>query len=366
MARPSLIDVDLDAIRHNLAVIGELVAPARMCVVVKADGYGHGATAVSAVAQETGDTWLAVALAAEGAELRAAGITAPILLLSEPTPAELAVAAEADLTPTLYSAEGIDTAARLRPGWAVQLKVDTGMHRVGARPGDAVALARRLLDAGLVLGGTFTHLAVADVPERPENDLQLDRFAEVLDELVAAGIDPGLRHAANSAAALHLPHARLDLVRVGIAAYGVAPAADAAPPVPLRSSLRLRSRVSFINEVDAGEGVSYGWHHRLDAPATLAVVPVGYADGVPRNLGLTGGEVLIGGVRRPMRGVVTMDQLMVDITGDAGVAVGDEVVLLGPQGVDEITPVEWAQRVGTIPYEVLVGFGARVRRSYPG
>ena len=366
MARPSLIDVELDAIRHNLAAIRDLVAPARVCVVVKADGYGHGAAEVAAVAQETGDTWLAVALAAEGAELRAAGITAPILLLSEPTAAELAVAADAELTPTLYSVEGIDTAAGLRTGWAVHLKVDTGMHRVGARPDDAVELARRLLDAGLVLGGTFTHLAVADVPERPENDLQLGRFTEVLEALAAAGVDPGLRHAANSAAALHLPEARYDLVRVGIAAYGVAPAADVAPPVALRSSLRLRSRVSFVNEVAAGEGVSYGWHHRLDEAATLAVVPVGYADGVPRNLGLTGGEVLIGGIRRPMRGVVTMDQLMVDITGDDGVVVGDEVVLLGPQGDDEITPVEWAQRVGTIPYEVLVGFGARVRRAYPG
>ena len=366
MARPSLIDVDLDAIRHNLTVIRDLIAPARLCVVVKADGYGHGATAVSAVAQEHGDTWLAVALAAEGAELRAAGITAPILLLSEPTAAELAVAAEADLTPTLYSVEGIDTAAGLRPGWAVHLKIDTGMHRVGARPEDAVALARRVLDAGLVLGGTFTHLAVADVPERAENALQLGRFIDVLDALDAAGIDPGLRHAANSAAALHLPHARHDLVRVGIAAYGVAPSSEVPSPVPLRSPLRLRSRVSFINHVAAGEGISYGWHHRLDEPATLAVVPVGYADGVPRNLGLTGGEVLIGGVRRPMRGVVTMDQLMVEITGDDGVTVGEEVVLLGPQGDDEITPVEWAQRVGTIPYEVLVGFGARVRRSYPG
>ncbi len=366
MARPSLIDVDLDAIRHNLSVIRELVAPARVCVVVKADGYGHGAAAISAVTQETGDTWLAVALAAEGAELRAAGITAPILLLSEPTAAELAVAADAELTPTLYSVEGIDTAARLRSGWAVHLKVDTGMHRVGAQPDAVVDLARRALDAGLVLGGTFTHLAVADVPERPENEIQLRRFDDVLTALAAVGIDPGIRHAANSAAALHLPHARYDLVRVGIAAYGVPPAADVTVPVRLRSSLRLRSRVSFVNEVAAGEGVSYGWHHRVDEAATLAVVPVGYADGVPRNLGLTGGEVLIGGVRRPMRGVVTMDQLMVEITGDAGVAVGDEVVLLGPQGDDEITPVEWAQRVGTIPYEVLVGFGARVPRSYPG
>ncbi len=363
MPRPSLIDVDLDAIRHNVRVIGGLVAPAQVCVVVKADGYGHGAAAAATAATDGGAAWLAVALAAEGAELRDAGVTAPVLVLSEPTEAELRLAAEVDLTPTLYSPRGVDTAAAIRPGWRVQVKVDTGMHRVGVRPEHALDLVRRVADSGLELGGVFTHLALADAPERSENELQLDRFDTVLAELGAAGIDPGLRHAANSAGALHIARSRHDLVRVGLAAYGVAPAS--APPVELRPALRLRSRVSFINPVPAGEGVSYGWHRIVDRPTSVAVVPVGYADGVPRNLGLTGGEVLIGGHRRPILGVVTMDQLMVDVTDGPAAGVGDEVVLLGEQGGERITPSEWAERLGTIPYEILVGFGSRMARAYP-
>ncbi len=364
MPRPSLIDVDLDAIRRNVASIGELVAPARMCVVVKADGYGHGAAAAATAAAAGGADWLAVALAAEGAELRAAGITTPILLLSEPSEPELRLAAEADLTPTLYSPAGVDQAAAIRPGWQVQVKVDTGMHRVGVSPDAALDLARRVLDAGLVLGGVFTHLALADEPGRSENTLQLDRFDAVLDALRVAGIDPGLRHAANSAGALHLERSRYDLVRVGLAAYGVPPT-SLGPPVDLRPALRLRSRVSFLNRVPVGEGVSYGWHTVVDRPTEVAVVPVGYADGVPRNLGLTGGEVLVGDRRRPVLGVVTMDQLMVDVTGDGSIAVGDEVVLLGAQGDECVTPSEWAARLGTIPYEILVGFGSRMARAYP-
>ena len=364
MPRPSLIDVDLDAIRHNVAAIGEFVAPARVCVVVKADGYGHGAAAAASAAAAGGADWLAVALAAEGAELRSAGIDTPILLLSEPSEPELRLAAEADLTPTLYSPVGVDRAASIRPGWQVQIKVDTGMHRVGVSPEGAAELARRARDAGLDLGGVFTHLALADEPDRSENALQLDRFDAVLDALRTAGIDPGLRHAANSAGALHQCRAHYDLVRVGLAAYGVAPAAHR-PPVELRAALRLRSRVSFLNRVPPGEGVSYGWHRVVDRPTDVAVVPVGYADGVPRNLGLTGGEVLVGGRRRPILGVVTMDQFMVDVTGDPSVAVGDEVVLLGRQGDECVTPSEWADRLGTIPYEILVGFGSRMARTYP-
>jgi alanine racemase len=364
VSRPSLIDVDRDAIRANVAAVAAWVAPAQVCVVVKADGYGHGAVDAAGAALAGGASWLAVALAAEGAELRRLGVDAPIMLLSEPTHAELRVAAEHDLTPTLYTLDGVCSAASINPGWAVQVKVDTGMHRVGVAPADAVELVRSALAAGLRLVGTFTHLALADTPERPENQIQVDRYESVLADLDSAGIDPGLRHAANSAAALHLCPTRFDLVRIGLAAYGVPPSLHPSP-IPLRPALRLRSRVSFINHVPVGEGVSYGWHHVANRPMRIAVVPLGYADGVPRNLGLRGAEVLLGGRRRPIVGAVTMDQLMVDVTDADTVSIGDEVVLLGDQGEERITASEWADRLGTIPYEVLVGFGARVPRTYP-
>ena len=240
------------------------------------------------------------------------------------------------------------------------------MHRVGAQPEDAVALAGRIRSSGLGLEGTFTHLAVADEPDRPETTLQLDRFHGVLGRLAEAGIDPGTRHAANSAGLLAHPAAHLDLVRVGIAIYGISPAPAMVPPVPLVPALSVRSEVSLVKAVAAGEGVSYGLRHVFDRDAVVATVPVGYADGVERRLGDVGGEVLIGGVRRPIRGVVTMDQLVVEVTDGPPVARGDEVVLVGHQGDDVITAQDWADLLGTIAYEVVCGFGPRLPRTHRG
>jgi len=330
------------------------------------DGYGHGSEDVAAVAVAAGADRLAVALVEEGQELRDVGIDAPVLVLSQPPPDAMVDAFAAGLNPTVDTAEGIAAAAAAAGGtpWPVQLKVDTGMHRVGCDPADAVTLARRILDAGLALEGTFTHLAVADEPSRPETALQLERFAEVLDELRAVGIDPGLRHTANSAGALLHPDARMDLVRVGIATYGIPPTPGADLPVDLRPAMVVSAEVSHIGHVGAGEGVSYGLRHRFDRPADLAVVPLGYADGVPRRLGLLGAEVLIGGIRRPIRGVVTMDQLVVEVTDGPAVAVGDEVVLIGRQGDEEITADEWARLLDTISYEIVCGFGPRLPRRH--
>lgn len=366
MPRHAAAHVDLDAVAHNVTALRDLVAPSELCIVVKADGYGHGAEDVAHVAIAAGADRLAVALVEEGQELRDVGVTAPVLLLSQPPADAMADAFAAELTPTVDTAEGIDAAASAAAGeaWGVHLKVDTGMHRVGCDPADAVDLARAVLDAGLALQGTFTHLAVADEPDRPETDEQLEIFAAVLAELAAAGIDPGLRHAANSAAALVHPAARLDLVRVGIATYGVPPSADLELPVPLEPAMNVRAEVSRVRSVAAGEGVSYGLRHRFRSPARLAVVPLGYADGVPRRLGELGADVLIGGVRRPMRGVVTMDQLVVEVTDGPEVAVGDEVVLIGRQGDEEITTGEWAEMLGTISYEIVCGFGPRLPRRH--
>ena len=373
MPRHAAIDVDLDAITWNTAQLAARAPGAVLCAVVKADGYGHGAEPVARAALAGGATWLAVALVEEGHELRTAGLTAPILVLSEPPPDVMPEALEAGLTPTLSTDAGIDAAVaavRSQEGsapWAVHLKVDTGMHRVGADPSQAVTLASRIAAAPeLELQGTFTHLAVADEPHRPETAEQLDRFEAVLGDLHAAGIDPGLRHAANSAGILAHPRAHYDLVRAGIALYGLPPAPVLSRAVPLRPAMRLRAEVTTVRSIPAGEGVSYGLRHVFEAPARVAVVPLGYADGISRRLSSTGGCVLVGGVRRPIRGVVTMDQTIVDVTEEPPVSPGDEVVLLGPQGDEEITAQEWADRLGTIGYEIVCGFSQRLPRSHVG
>jgi alanine racemase len=248
----------------------------------------------------------------------------------------------------------------------VHLKVDTGMHRVGCAPDDALALARSIaVRDELHLAGVCTHLAVADEPENPYTGEQLARFDAVLAALDDAGLRPGLAHAANSAGLLVEPRARYDLVRVGIACYGLPPAPALADRAALRPALTLRARVTLVKTLPPGARVSYGLRSEVGGSGRVATVPAGYADGVPRNLGLAGGEVLVRGQRRPIIGVVTMDQLLVDL-GDVPAEPDDEVVLIGRQGDDEITATEWAERLGTINYEVVTGIGARVPRTYTG
>ena len=360
-------EVDLAAVTENVRTLRGIAAPAALCAVVKANGYGHGAAATARAAVRGGAAWLAVALTAEGAELRDAGITAPILVLSEPPPDEHRDVVEFGLTSTVYTKAGIASLARAASGRArlrVHLKVDTGMHRVGADPADAVALARAITERDeLELEGVWTHCAVADEPGHPANDVQRERFEKVLAELRAAGVAPPIVHAANSAATIELPAMRHDLVRCGIAVYGLDPSPALRGRVPLRPAMRLVSRVAHTRRVPAGEAVSYGLRRPLTADSTIATIPIGYADGVPRRLFDTGGEVLVGGRRRPLAGVVTMDQLLVDC-GDDRVERGDEVVLLGCQGDARIGAEEWAERLGTIAYEIVCGISARVPRRY--
>jgi alanine racemase len=335
-----------------------------VCAVVKADGYGHGAVAVARAAQRGGATWLAVALVEEGAALRDAGIEGPIIVLSEPRPAEMAEARHADLRPTLYSPQGIDAASAVTASepWNVHLKIDTGMHRVGASPEDACALAAKI-DAtpSLALEGVWTHCAVADDPRDPFTSTQLDRFDEVVRALEAGG-RTFLLHAANSAGGLAHPRARFDMVRAGISIYGIAPSSDVSL-VGSECALTLRSEITHVQIVAPGEGVSYGRRWMARQPTRVATVPIGYADGVRRDLPARGGEVLVRGTRRPMVGVVTMDQLMIDC-GDVPVEVGDEVVLIGAQGDERITAEDVADKLDTIGYEIVCGIGARVPRRY--
>jgi alanine racemase len=371
--RPTWAEIDLGAVEHNVARLVAAAAPAALAAVVKADGYGHGAVPVARAALAAGARWLAVALVEEGVELRRAGIDAPVLVLAEPPPAAAPRVVAERLTPVVCRVEVIDALAKAvadagRPEpLGVHLKVDTGMHRVGVDPAGVLEVARVIAQRPeLVLEGVCTHLAVADEPGHPYTDEQLRRFAAALDALRRAGLRPRLTHAANTAALLTQPAARHDLVRAGIGCYGIPPSpglAAACADLGLRPAMALRSRVSQVRDLPAGTAVSYGLHYRLAAPARVATVPVGYADGVPRNLGLVGGEALVGGRRARIAGAVTMDQCLLDV-GDAPVEVGDEVTLLGRQGGEEITAAEWAERLGTIPYEVVCGIGPRVPRRY--
>ncbi len=238
------------------------------------------------------------------------------------------------------------------------------MHRVGCVPDEAVVLAETIAARDeLALEGVCTHFAVADEPDNPYTPAQITRFEAVVAALGSRGLRPRLVHASNSAGLLAFPDARYDLVRVGIALYGVPPVRALADRVPLEPVLTIKARVSHVQWLDAGERVSYGLRYTLPARARIATVPVGYADGVPRNLGLRGGEVLVGGHRHPIAGTVTMDQLLVDV-GEAEVRVGDEVVLIGRQGDEQVTALEWAEHLETIGYEIVCGIGSRVPRHY--
>jgi alanine racemase len=366
------VEVDLDAVRANTRALVEVAHPAALLAVVKADGYGHGAVPVARAALDAGASWLGVALVEEGIELRSAGIEAPILLLSEPPPAAASAVVAHELTPTVYTASGIEALAKAVADagndvpLSVHLKVDTGMHRVGCALDDALDLVDVIVGRPeLDLEAICTHFAVADEPEHPYTAEQVERFDELLGRLDAAGRRPRLVHAANSAGLLAHERAKYDLVRVGIALYGVPPAPVLSDRVALRPVLSLRAQVSHVKQLGRGSRVSYGLRHELERDSCVATIPIGYADGVPRNLGVAGGEVLVHGRRARIAGTVTMDQLMID-AGDIAVEVGDEVVLLGAQGDDEITAGEWAEHLGTIAYEIVTGIGTRVPRRYVG
>lgn len=358
-------DIDLEALRHNVGVLRAAAPDAELCAVVKADGYGHGMERVAVAALDAGASRLAVAQVSEGERLRLAGVDAEIWVLSEPRPDEMTTAAWSRLQPTVYSSPGIAAAAAAGIR-TVHLKIDTGMHRVGARPDDALSLAGEVAAAGLELGSVWTHLATADDLTTTDADAQLDRYDAVIDAFTTAGIEVGLRHAANSAGTLLRPRAHHDVVRPGIALYGIAPdvaVLDHPAVAPLRPVMRLTTRVGFVKRLEPGDRVSYGLRGGADRPTNVATLPIGYADGVQRMRWNRGGTVLIGGRRRPIVGVVTMDQMVVDC-GDDDVAPGDEAVLLGSQGDDRIDAWEWAGQADTIGYEVVCGIGARVERRY--
>ena len=366
-------EVDLGAVRHNVSRLVALARPGQVCAVVKANGYGHGAVPVGRAALEGGATWLGVALVEEGIELRDAGIEAPVLVLSEPPLDAMDEVVGRRLTPTVYTEAGVEAAAKAVAAAGidyrlnVHVKVDTGMHRVGAAPEAALGLADAVnRRPELRLAALWTHLAVADEPDNEFTAQQLERFERVRLTLQRRGVLPDLVHTANSAGLIAHPASRYNFVRCGIAIYGIDPDPALAGRVELRPAMSLKARVSYVKEVPAGDGISYRLRYEFDDHAVVATVPAGYADGVTRRLSFAGGEVLVGGRRHRIAGTVTMDQFMVDCGPDADVAAGDEVVLIGRQGSEEITAQAWADRLDTIAYEVVCGIGPRVPRTYFG
>jgi len=370
MLRPAWVEVDLGAIERNTRTLLAAVAPARLMAVVKADAYGHGAVPVARAALGAGAAWLGVALVEEAIELRDAGISAPLLVLSEPPPAAARACAEQGIAVTVCTPEGARAFgaaghAAGRPV-ATHLKVDTGMHRQGCLPADLPALlACALAEPGLALEGLSSHFAVADDPAQDATtDAQVASYRAALETATAAGFAPTWRHLANSAGATRRADARFDQVRVGIELYGLAPSEALAAEVQarLQPALSLRAAVSALRTVERGERVSYG--HRWAAPrrTRVATLPVGYADGVRR--GLSGHlRVRLDGHDHPQVGTVTMDQLMVDV-GDAPVTVGAVATLLGDPARGEPGVGEWARQLDTIDYEITCGLSTRLPRLH--
>ena len=363
------VEVDLGAIQKNVALLAKQAGKAQLWATVKANGYGHGAVQVAQAALGAGATGLCVALADEAHELRQAKITAPILIVSEQPATQFEQMLRDDVVATLYNESTINsyakTASDLGIVGKVHLKVDTGMHRVGAPVANAMTRCRQIKSlASLQLDGVYTHFAAADLPNHDETAKQVQRFDNVVAELDQESLRPKYVHTSNSAAAMRVLSATTDIARVGIAIYGIAPSGELESMAKdLKPALSLHARVSHVQHLAAGEGVSYGLRTKLSQAATIATLPIGYADGVQRRLWNVGGEVLIGGKRCPIVGVVTMDQLMVNC-GDADVRIGDHAILIGAQGSQSISANEVAAKLETIGYEIVCGISARVPRKY--
>ncbi|MCA0146103.1 alanine racemase [Blastococcus sp. LR1] len=363
--------VDLDAIAANTAVLRERVDRPLMAVV-KADGYGHGLVPAARAALAGGADSLGVAVLAEGLALRAAGVTAPVLTWLNGPGADFAAALTADLEVSVNAVWGLSevvAAARAtgRPA-RLHLFVDTGLSREGATmsewPELVAAAARAQADGDVTVVGLWSHMAYADAPTHPTIGAQVRVFEEAVGIARAAGLTDARRHLANSAATVALPETWFDLVRPGIAVYGLDPLGGNAADHGLRPAMTVRAQVALTKRVPGGAGVSYGHTYTTAGETTLALVPVGYADGVPRAGGNCA-PVLAAGAQRRIAGRVCMDQFVLDV-GNAAVAPGDEVVLWGPGDGGEPTAQQWADAVGTIHYELVTRIGGRFARRYVG
>ncbi|MGW4199884.1 alanine racemase [Streptomyces sp. NPDC004726] len=365
-------EIDLAALRANVRALNARTPGAQLMAVVKADGYGHGALPCARAALEAGATWIGTATPHEALALRAAGVEAPVLcwLWTPGDPWREGVEAGLDMAVSgMWALTEAAAAAREagRPA-RIQLKADTGLGRNGCQPADwpeLVAAARAAEAEGTVkVTGVWSHFACADEPGHPSIPLQLDAFRDMLAYAEKEGIEPEVRHMANSPATLTLPDAHFDLVRTGIAMYGVSPVPDhwTHQELGLRPVMTLAASVALVKEVSAGHGVSYGHQYVTGNETTLGLIPLGYADGIPRHASGRG-PVLVGGERRTVAGRVAMDQFVVDLGGQK-VKEGDEALLFGPGDRGEPTAEDWARAAGTIAYEIVTRIGARVPRVY--
>jgi alanine racemase len=372
--RPAWAEISTGAIAHNARVVKQILGDTLLCAVVKANGYGHGARLSAVAALKGGADSLAVAIVDEGIELRASGIAAPILLLAEIPSDTILDALSYSLTLTVGSLAGaraiVEAAQELGGTHKVHLKVDTGMHRMGVDPAQIDEVVDVLLGSSAVdLEGIYTHFSVADGSSGEDRNFtrsQIELFDQVLDHLKARDVTPRYVHLANSAGVLAYPETYRTMARVGLALYGYLPedwlsGALEQKGLRLKPAMSLHAKVVAVRRVEEGERPSYGRRRPLERATTVATIPFGYADGFPRRLFEAGAQVLIRGTRYPLAGTVTMDQLVVDC-GDDEVHIGDDVVLLGRQGDEEITADEWARRGETITWEILCGIGARVPR----
>ncbi len=369
-------EIDLVALKHNISLLKRTFYPAELAAVVKANGYGHGAVEVAKTASRGGIRTFCVATVEEGVELKDAGVEGQVLVLMEPEREFIEDALVNDLTLTIYSVrallevvacwERIGRSGRIFPRPRVHIKVDTGMHRLGVTEDEALELTKLVKDSGVVFEGLSSHFAMADRGESGKGPTleQVAKFERVITKLATLNIRPQLLHIASTAGGIAYPAARYDLVRSGIGLYGYLPSPEV-NLVGLKPILSLKARVSALRRLEAGEAVSYGLRRPLERLSYIATVPIGYADGVRRLLFDKGQDVLIKGERVPIAGTVTMDQTLIDC-GDLEVSPGDEVVFLGRQGVENITALEWAESLNTIPYEILTSLGNRVPRIYVG
>lgn len=371
VSSPTWAEVDLEAIAENTRAMKRWVGDrVEIIAVVKADAYGHGAIPVARTVLAAGASRLAVHRLGEGIALRQAGIEAPILVMAPLMPEEAPEVVRWRLTPTLSTMEAaraLDAAARgAGTVIPVHVEVDTGMGRAGISPEDAVAFVPALREMdGLRVEGLYTHFATADERDASFVMRQLRRFEEVIAALESAGIRVPIRHAANSAATMRFRSAHFEAVRPGLALYGMRPSGEWEPPFPLRPAMAIKSRVIRVWTLAPGESVGYGRTFIAQRESRMALVPIGYGDGYPRALS-NRGAVLIRGRRAPVRGRVSMDQIVVDVTEIPDVKVGDEVVILGRQGEAEISAEELAAWAHTINYEITTRISPRVPRIYRG
>jgi alanine racemase len=362
-------EIDLDAIAFNAAGLkARAGGEAELMVTVKANGYGHGAVPVARAAMEGGATRLAVHRALEGVQLRQAGVTAPILIMGYTMPAESERVVRWNLTPTVNSkrqAEALSQAAVAQgKTLPVHVKVDTGMSRYGLLPDEVLDFVRFLSTLpGLLLEGLYSHHCVADLADKTFTHCQFDTYMDVVERLEKAGFVFPLKHVANSATTLDLPEMALDMVRCGIALYGLRPSDEVEPAIPLRPALTLKSRVARVRTLPTGTSISYGRTFTTTEPTRVALVPVGYGDGYHRILS-NRGAVLIREQRAPIVGRVCMDQFVVDVSHVPTVLLHDEVVLIGQQGKEHIPAEEVAGWAETINYEVTTSLLPRVVRMY--